>query len=263
MKKDDEPIVWDFPKGRNVRLKILGDLHLGSPLFNRQAFEDFKGSITKDTKIIVVGDLIDNGVMGSPGMYEQTMQPSEAKELLYQELLPFKKNILCAVPGNHELRSRKICDSDIMYDVFARLQIEDLYRPNEVYMCIRIGHKQTTNHKKRPTYAIYVTHGSGGGSQIGTYVNKAGKVGMCREGIDLVVMGHSHSPVVFPRKRIVFDTHNLKVTKKPFRVVICPSFLDYGGYAARANYEPSAYVNQDLVLHADEKAIGYSDEVKL
>ena len=76
MLQDLIPIIIDFPRGEDVHIKPLGDLHIGSRQFDEKRWNAWKDSIG-DKKIVIVGDMINNGIKSSvSSTYEETMMPS-------------------------------------------------------------------------------------------------------------------------------------------------------------------------------------------
>lgn len=182
------------------------------------------------------------------------MRPREQKARLVEELTPLRDRIICGVPGNHEQRSVKEVDDDPLYDVFYKLDLEDVYRENGAFVVIRMGEKQGDG-RSNPTYRAAVLHGAGGGALMGGYVNKADRFGMAIDGVDLLILGHSHRPATWPSGKVVFDANNNRVTVKPFRVVVSTSWLDYSAYALRKMLTPTVICQTEITLHGKRKAI--------
>lgn len=257
------PIIIDYEKGRDIHLVPLGDLHYGSKQFSMERFEAFKKSITPEKQIVLVGDLIDNGTRNSVGAacYEQSVSIAEQKDFIYEELKPFAENgqILCCVGGNHEKRSYRETMTDIMYDVMCRWRykgegLEDRYRPNMAFCILRIGHKETTNHELRPTYLVVVGHGVGGGMYIGSGANRLERF-INVSNADLIISGHTHKPLTFPTSSLYIDTRNCQILEQQHTVVVCSSFMEYGGYPLEKMLPPTAKVSQEIILSAKGKHI--------
>ena len=228
----------------------LADAHYGSKEFNQKKWDQAVNRIKNDPNCyaVLVGDMIDNGLKNSvTNVYEQTCMPSEQKRWLTTELEPIKDKILAAVGGNHERRSSKEADNDPLYDVMIRLGIEDVYRSRIAFLYIRIMYPNDERHHKS-TYAIAVTHGSGGGMYVASGANKAANYGVYLDGIDLIITGHTHKPITFPVSKLCFDAHDLVVRQKQFTVVTASSFLDYGGYAIEKMLPPAATTLTEIKL---------------
>ena len=257
MISDMIPVVREFPAREDIRLYAVSDLHVGAAEWQEQAWAHFRKAILDDPDayIIVAGDMMNNGIKSSvTNVYEETMRPREQKARLVEELTPLRDRIICGVPGNHELRSVKETDDDPLYDVFCKLDLEDVYRGNGAFCLIRMGSKNGDG-RTNPTYRIAALHGSGGGALMGGYVNKAERFGMAIDGLDLLVLGHSHKPATWPTGKLVFDPQNNRVTIKPFRVVVSTSWLDYSAYALRKMLTPTVVCQTRITLFGDHKAI--------
>ena len=170
------------------------------------------------------------------------------------EPLAKEGRILCAVPGNHERRSLKDADDDPMYDIMTKLDIEHLYRPTTAYMKIQIGNVESDG-RTNPTYCLAVNHGAGGGALTGSAVNRGERFGYAIDGLDCLILGHTHKPVHSQPGKIKVDAHNKRISIKPFKLVIASSWLSYGGYAAEKLLLPSTHAAQEIILRGNRKAI--------
>lgn len=249
------PIVVDLPK-EDVHLLPVGDIHIGSKEFSEERWRQFKETI-EDKYIVIVGDCIDNGIKSSvSSTYEQTMMPSAQKEWLYRELEPMADKILCGVGGNHEKRTKRETDNDPLYDVFCRMKIEERYRSSMAFLFIRINGKDRSAYgKNRPTYAVMVTHGSGGGQLIGAGLNKLQRYGGVVEGLDLMISGHTHRPAEFVSGKLYCDFRNKRILERQFVSVTASSFLNYGGYPLDKMLIPTGHTLQEIVLSQRAKGI--------
>lgn len=219
------------------------------------AWREFRTAIQNEENsyIILCGDMINNSTRNSvSNVFDEVMRPREQKRLMMEMLMPLRDKILCAVPGNHEGRSGRDADDDPMYDIMCKLDLEDLYRENMAFLKIQIG-KLDANGTRNPTYTFAVTHGSGGGILTGGAVNRAERFGYAIDGADALIVGHTHKPFNTYPGKIKIDANNNRVSVKPFHVVNCSSWLDYGGYACRKMLLPSAHVAQKILLSGKSK----------
>lgn len=262
MLPDFELIQHEFLGGHDITIVPIFDVHLGSQECMEQAFMQFIQAV-KDTPnmfLILGGDLIDNGTKGSvTNVFRATMFPSEQKRMMAEILKPVKDRILCILPGNHERRSGKDADDDPCYDIAAKLDIEHLYRENIAFLKIRLGdaeyRRSKMNGKLRPTYTLVVTHGSGGGILTGGAVNRGERFGYVIDGMDALIVGHTHKPFTTQPGKIYIDKQNNLVTVKPFKVISATSWLEYGGYAAQKMLLPSTHCLQTLTLRGNKKEL--------
>jgi len=258
MRDDFDLIIHKIPGNADIKIVGVADVHLGAREHMRKEWERFCESILAEpnTYIILAGDLINNGTKTSiSNVYDEVMRPREQKQIMAQMLKPLRDRILCATGGNHERRSSRDVDDDPMYDIMSKLDLEDLYRENACFVKIQIGNVKGDG-TKNPTYCLAVTHGAAGGQLTGSVVNRNERFAYNIEGVDLYVFAHSHKPVVTLPTRIVVDKHNNKVTKRTSSLIICKSWLDYGGYALQKMLIPAATnVSQWAILRGNRKGI--------
>lgn len=256
MKGDLEPIIQKFERKDMVIIPVY-DLHVGSEHFKKDAWETFVKKVKEDpeVRIVIGGDMMDNGIKASVTLpYEQTMRPREQKAYLVETLRPIADRILCGVSGNHEQRSTKEVDDNPLYDVFAKLDIEDVYRENGAFLYLTFGDRIESG-DRRPFYCIMVHHGAGGGMYIGSQTYKQERFGGMIEGLDVLITGHTHKPITFPSAKLVCDPRNGKVAIKEFRVVTANSWLDYGGYAMRKMLSPVSTTMTEIRLCGSRKEV--------
>ena len=251
MLPDFEIIQHQFYGGHDIKIVPIADVHLGSPECQEQEFIDFIDTLSKEenTYLILAGDLIDNGTRSSvSNPFRAKMPPSQQKREMANILTKVHDKILCFVPGNHERRSGKDADDDPVYDIAAKLDLENLYRENIAFLKLQLGLEKVKDGNSRPTYMIAVTHGAGGGVLTGGGVNRSERFGYVFEGLDALIVGHTHKPYVTQPGKLTIDPRNNKIAIKPFKVVSATSWLDYGGYAAQKMLLPSTHCLNTITL---------------
>lgn len=263
MLPDFEIIQHQFLGGHDITIVPISDVHLGSPGCMEQEFMEFLETVknTPNLYLTLGGDLIDNGTRNAvTNVFRATMSPSQQKKEMAKLLEPVRDRILCFVPGNHERRSGKEADDDPVYDIAAKLDLEHLYRENIAFLKIQLGVQEYENGQKtsaflRPTYCLVLVHGAGGGILTGAAVNRGERFGYVIDGMDALIVGHTHKPFTTQPGKIQIDPHNNLVTMKPFKVICATSWLEYGGYAARGMMLPSSHCLQTLTLRGKKKEI--------
>ena len=262
MKPDLEPIIYKEPNEDMIIIPVF-DLHVGSEQFQKDRWERFVNKVKQDksVRLIIGGDCLDNGIKSSvTSPYTQVMRPREQKAYVAATLSEVRDQVICGVSGNHEFRSVKDTDDNPLFDVFAKLDIEDRYRENGAFLFITFGERKCENGTQvpgdaRPYYCVMVHHGAGGGMYIGSQAYKQERFGSMVEGLDLLITGHTHKPLTFPAGKLVCDPRNRRVSVKEFRVVTANSWLDYGGYALRKLLPPTASTMTEIRLCGTEKKI--------
>lgn len=258
MLNDFTMIQHKFTENNDIHIIPISDVHLGAAEHMQKDWELFCQSVleTPNTYITLGGDLINNATRNSvSNIFKETMFPSAQKRKMAEMLKPLARDgrILCAVSGNHERRSQKDCDDEPMFDIMCKLDLEHLYRENMAFVKIQMGDVKRYR-EKNPTYILVVTHGAGGG-MTGAAVNKNERFGYAIDGADCLIVGHTHKPFVTQPSKIFVDTHNNKVSFKPFKVVCSTAWLDFGGYAAQKMLMPSSHAPQIITLCGNKKEI--------
>ena len=263
MSRDNDIIVHRMYGGHDIVIIPVSDTHLGSPECREEEFRRFISSVAETPNVYLTlgGDLIDNGTRGSvTNPFRATMPPHIQKREMANILFPVRDRILCLVPGNHERRSGKDADDDPLYDIACKLDLEHLYREDLAFVKIQLGiEKNEAGNRpgtyQRPTYVLVVSHGNGGGMLPGAAVNRGQRFGYVFEGMDLLVLGHTHVPYNIKYSKIRIDPRNNVVSEQPFKVLCATSWLEYGGYAMRKGLNPSAFAEQTCVLSGKNKNI--------
>lgn len=245
-----------FPRNDDLRLYFICDVHYGAQEHMDQAWTQFCMDVLKDPQAYVIlgGDLLNNGTKTSvSNVYRETVRPMQAKREMADMLKPLKSKILCAVSGNHERRNKDV-DDDPMYDIMAKLDLEDMYRENMAFLKIQIGNVKN-NGLENPTYMLCVTHGAGGGALSGGVINRNERFAYAVDGADALLVGHSHKPMISSPSKIVIDSRNNIVSTRPFKVIVGTSWMNYGGYAAQKMLLPTSHSPQTITLSGRKKQI--------
>lgn len=247
MKSDFDLIVHKLPAAPETKLFFIGDLHVGAIEANIKGWEDFCQQVLKDehSYLCILGDMANNATRSSvSNIFDDAMsqypRPREQKRYLAKCLEPLRPRILCGCPGNHEGRGGKDADDDMLYDVFSKLDLEDIFRPNICFMKLCIGNRPDGGRDKpMQVYTAAVTHGAGGGIYTGATVNRNERFAWVLD-VDILAVGHTHKGTISKPSRIQIDPYNNTVTQKSMTVISCCSWLSYGGYAMRKMLLPSA-----------------------
>jgi predicted phosphodiesterase len=237
---DFEMVLHEF--NQPITIFPISDVHYGALEHLNKEWLDFCKMIerTPNAYVILGGDLINNSVRtcGFINPYDELVRPREQKKKMVEYLSPISDRILCAVNGNHEARSLKDSDTDITYDIMAKLDIEDLYRQNMCFMKVSLGHRKNDNTPIQ-SYTFAVTHGAGGGIYTGATVNRNERFGNVIDGLDCLIVGHTHKGTVTKPSKIVIDRKNGKVAMSHYTVISMTSWLNYGGYALQKMLLPA------------------------
>lgn len=248
--------LWGWKRHPTVTLFPIGDLHLEAIGCHEKEWADFCSFILseEDSYLCCLGDMFDNAVKTSKvaNPFDSRYRPMEAKNIIAEYLKPIKDKLLCGTRGNHCQRSVKETDSDPLYDVFCRLNIEDRYRAGTAFLYLQIGERElnrTTGFQKKETrpiqsYKIIVNHGVGNGRMVGSGVNRQYQFGIAMD-CDVLITGHTHQPTIAKPSRVVFDPKQAEIRTEPFVMVQCASWLQYIGYPLQKMLPPTTIWNND------------------
>lgn len=229
MLSDFAPIVHRLP-GRTIRIWPVADVHIGAKECDLDGFTSFLKRVEgrEDDYLLLVGDLVDNGIRSTSSptdIYAATMQPEQQIEKAVELLTPVAGKILGAVGGNHERRTTKAVNVDIMSYICSLLHIPELYRPNMAFIRISLQDNGMADR-----YALMMTHGK--------TENKKKQFTNIVEGVDACIYAHTHSPSMqFPASRIRFNHRNNISFHEVISMTAC-SWLKPGGYSLSSLYVP-------------------------
>lgn len=252
MRKDFELIKHKFEANEDIVVYPISDVHYGAIEHDNKAWEKLCAEILAQPNayIILNGDLLNNCTRSSiSNVFDEVAPPRAQKKYMVECLTPLRDRILCIVTGNHERRSIKDADDDPTYDIAAKLDIEDRYRRDIAFVSIGIGKRTDVANGSMVTHQLVVTHGAGGGIYTGAAVNRNERFGNIIEGLDCLIVGHTHKGTVSKPSKLVIDPRNGIVVQREYVVVSCVSWMEYGGYAAQKMLLPSAHsCPQKLIL---------------
>ena len=253
MLSDSNVIVRRFKSA--IKIACISDVHYGALEHMGREWASFVQSVLADPAMFLIlnGDLINNNTRSSVGSpWDDKVRPSQQKKDMVEALAPIRDRILCCTSGNHERRSMKDADDDPTYDIMAKLDLEDIYRPNAAFMKLQLGKHDNKTNKAGVSYQFAVTHGAGGGIYTGATVNRNERWGNVIEGLDCLVVGHTHKGTVSRPAKIVFDPFKNIIMMKEYVVVSSVAWQNYGGYALQKMLLP-AMTGNPQILHLSDK----------
>jgi hypothetical protein len=165
------------------------------------------------------------------------MNPHEQKKYLIDMLEPVADRFLCFIPGNHEGRSSKDSDAELVWDIADRLGQRDLFRQNIGFLDLKVGFD--TNQNMANHYRICAMHGSGGGKMPGSMLNNIENFAFAIEGLDIIICGHTHKRASGRPGKLAFPSRGGKMMQRDFLTYIAAPWQCWGGYAARGMFRPS------------------------
>ncbi len=221
----------------NIKLVTIADAHVGNELFNEKFFQStIKWAVDNNAYIIGLGDYFENAILHFGAT--DKLCADDVMDYLADSLMPLKDRFIAFIRGNHDERSMKHQPQvDMSRQLAARLGIIDLYRPNGAVIKLKLG--KDFRHSRPLTYWIYGTHGTGGSRTEGGKINALKRMSLNYTFCDLYLMGHHHW-VLSDADRIFVPVENSKNNRLESHIrkyALCGTFLDWGGYAERAQFQ--------------------------
>ena len=243
------PETWDY-----VDIHPFGDLHIGAKNCAMDLIRKHIDMLAKDkrARIFLMGDIINNGVKSSvTNVYEEALTPGEQKRQAQEMLEPLRDKIIGIVAGNHENRTYRDVDQDVMWDIAHHLDLEEVYCKDKGIIYISLGRKAKNG--KNQVYVGKFTHGAGGGMYIGSGANRQERYIAATEGVDFVMSGHTHKPFYAPISREVADSTRKKVFQRLSMIMTGTAWLYHGGYADEKMLSPVPIAPNKLRLYGHDK----------
>jgi len=226
---------------------FLGDLHYGSPQFDKQRFLNMVEFCLKNKLyVFLMGDLIELSTRASvgAGVYEQEFNGQTQYEQMCAWLKPLAdaKLILGSLTGNHEARAYILSGVDVG-KAFAR-ELGVRYLGDACWNQFKVG---------KQNYSIYSLHGRTGSRFDGTALLAIERISTSFFA-DMVVMGHAHKCV--NSVIIMQQIRNGMVTEHKKFLLITGSYLKYdGGYAQTVGLSISKLGSPRCRFYSDKKDI--------
>lgn len=248
-------ITFTMPQEpERFEVHVFADLHSGDENYNEATV---KARIEKvknnpNAYCILNGDLMNTALkLSRSDIYKETMTPMEQMNYIKALFAPIKDKIIMIDEGNHEERISR--DTSISTTEIIANDLGVAFAKEGALIFIQCGRDMKERHpENRITYALYVTHGSGGGRTEGGKMNAVAQLASIVDA-DIYVHSHTHLPGAFKRcfYRTIFNRKKSVEVTKLF--VSTASALDYGGYAQRAKFAPLSKDNPVIILDGREK----------
>jgi len=230
------PDRWPY-----IKLAPLYDVHHGHELHAGKMFLRDMDRMSREPYLLTFngGDLIENAVLGSPGIFSQTDKPHDQFDAAARILKPIRDKMIFAIPGNHEARTYRFTGFDLGRAFADSLGIE--YFPDYCFCTI---------HWRGNRFRLAAHHGTGAAQTAGGQRNAARK-DMPWLKADIYWTGHLHQPIADLAYQVDYDSVGRMYSRSSL-VIISPSYLRYfGGYAAQKRYAPGVIGLTPVTLYPD------------
>lgn len=242
-------------KPEEITIIPIADVHIGDKLANLKLFKQVLERIKNEpnTFTIINGDMCNMALKNSKSnVYADSLSPMQQVIKTVDYLQDIKDKILVIATGNHEDRTAKETDIDVMRLVARELGIEDRYASAWWYLYLTFGQ----DIKGRAiTYAITGVHGYGGGRKSGGKINRLEDMSQVVIA-DLYLMSHTHKPITTKGCIYLPYYQSKAISKQELYYLMTNAFLESdNGYAEKMGFPPSNTSITEAQLNGKAKKI--------
>lgn len=239
-----------------IEVVCFSDWHVGSPNFEIKIAQEYIKYINDNENVYVMfaGDATNCALKNSKSDVYSSLNPQEEIDLVCSNKLLGsikKEKWIYFCSGNHGNRVLREVAISVDRMIASRLGIEDLYGQFLGVVNIRL----TGN-----SYWITVHHGSGGGGTFGAKANTMSRLSDLIAGVDICIMAHTHTSMVFPKTQYIVDKKHCKIIEQTTHVINSGSLHSYEeSYAEEKMLKPSslgqAIITLESAPHSVQKKI--------
>lgn len=244
----------------------IGDLHCGDKGFTKNSCNKLKEYIdfsnnNDNVKIFLNGDLLNCATRFSKtAPTDQTMDLTEQKDYLVKLLEPVKDKIIGAISGNHEQRLEDFCGDNPLREICYRLNIPYCGYTAVVYFKTGIKNKGKGRENSNAfQYSLLFHHTTGGGSTVGSKMNRIEKLRNLCTNCDAYFGSHNHMLGVATTISPEFNRHVKKISNRIQFLIDCGGYLEWDNtYAEKKGLEPLKLGSPIVKLNGKKKEIKVS-----
>lgn len=234
----------------NIEVVCISDWHAGSRNFDIKSAKKLINYINSHDNVYVisVGDLTNNALKNSKSDVYTSLSPSEEIDMVCgDELLGSisKDKWLLMTSGNHGNRTTREVGLSVDEIIAERLGVKHLFCPYLTVLNLQLPDN---------SYYITVHHGAGGGGTIGGKANTLAKLSNIVIGTDIVIMGHTHSPMMIPRLQYLVDKKHNAVVQQVTYMINAGTLHNYDdSYAEEKMLQPSQLGQAIITIESASK----------
>ncbi len=224
-----------------AEIHTFADLHIGDAHCDKALIEQRIRQVAEaeNAYAILNGDIMNNATKTSVSdCYAEDMSPMEQLQAFTDLFSPISNKILAITQGNHENRTYIKEGIDLSAVAAKQLGILDRYAKTGAMIFLRIGCRKS-EHNRQVSYAIYCTHGSGGGRKEGAKAIRLADMASIVDA-DIYIHSHTHLPMSIKQSFYRSDFSSRTVCKVGKLFVNTSACLDYGGYGEAFEFKPSS-----------------------
>jgi predicted phosphodiesterase len=247
-----QAVVIDWPRDV-LNLYFIADTHVGSAACREDAIQRLAAIVQADEYALVIGGgdyceaIAPSDRRYDPRELAHPVAPEQIDNLFYCQALRFAKLMeptrgkwAGLILGNHEHTAANKYFTNQAAIIADRLGTRYVGGSDQCGW-FRIRWKRV-NGRTRALTTIFVIHGWGGGELRGGDALKMQRL-LWRKDCDLLLMGHTHRPMIFPETVESVDKAGVVQAQTRFGVIGYPLVGQHGYIARRGgNPAPTGYV---------------------
>ena len=216
---EDYGSVWARDSRARVPFVGIGDMHYGTPTFNRKVFDRVvKWVQTNNAYWIGMGDFLELATKQSPGsgVFEQVVDADEQIAGVVKMFEPIAGNCMGLIRGNHEHRLGRLTGLDPVTIMARELGVPALGWEGYGGI-IKDG---------ACTYTFYAVHSYTGNKTAGLAMNWTEREVMKWVDADILMRAHSHDLGFDPKMCVHVNAQKKCVSSHPRCLVMTGHYMD-------------------------------------
>jgi predicted phosphodiesterase len=245
-------------RSESFEIYPIGDVHLGTAACDEDSLKEKIAHIAagENRYALLMGDIMDAVGKNDPrfesGGLADWVPVHRADHILNVQLeyaqemfAPIRGQIIGALEGNHESKTRKHRDICIQSIFCNSLGIENLTYSAIISLRFKRSRKDNRGAASTTDLDIYAHHGHGGGRKAGSKVNRIHEMTDFVDA-DVVLMGHVHERGWAPQKpRLSMHPSQQRLVERERYFGLTGTYLrtydgHFSGYGETAGYPPTS-----------------------
>ncbi len=226
-------VVTHKVDSKTMYLIPMGDLHIGDKGFNEKSENNVKGYVDwvkkrDNARVFLMGDIVNNATISSKSsVFQQKLTLNEQIDKARSLFEPIKEKIIGAIEGNHEDRLDSFAGMTATQVLCNYLGIE--YCKYSALLNIKVGKKARGSSVSNKTqYTGYMHHTTGGGSTLGSKVNRVAKLSESVTDAGFYCGGHNHALfVVKDYIEFKLNPFSTVISENEAYIIGCGSYLHW------------------------------------
>lgn len=249
----------------------LGDIHLEDKAFTKKSEEKLRGYVdwirkNPNSRVFLTGDIFNVATrISKTSVFEvntRLLSDYDGDQMAYAINIfePIKSQIIGAIDGNHEFRTRDFNNRSWLTELCGKLSTKEhevKYCKDSCMLFLKVGKSNKIGiNRSKETYSGYIHHTTGGGKTPGSKINRVDDLRKIIAGCDFYIGGHNHMIGGVKPKIYVPNVNNCTLTEINQIEIDSGGFLEFdSSYAERQELSPMEIGAPKIRFDGKEKSI--------